>query len=129
MWGAVTWLSDAEGTVTNLPVFGSASPMRKVTEAVAFDAARGRPRYVELASEKFLTYATDNGWNNQLLNLLCALDMARLVNRTLVVRQEGVFDLWPVGRMRATCEVAVALVPPPLSLPLRLTNRCRMAVL
>ena len=39
MRGAVTWLPDAVGTVTDLPVFGSASPMRKVTETVAFDAA------------------------------------------------------------------------------------------
>ncbi len=39
MPGPVTWLPDAEGTVTDLPVFGSASPMREVTETVAFDAA------------------------------------------------------------------------------------------
>ncbi len=37
--GAVTWLDDAPGTVTDLPVFGSESPMRKVTEGVAFDGA------------------------------------------------------------------------------------------
>ena len=38
------WLDDAPGTVTDLPVFGSVSPMRRVTEGVAFegkwDAAR-----------------------------------------------------------------------------------------
>ena len=39
MLGPVTWLPDAEGTVTDLPVFGSVSPMREVTETVAFDAA------------------------------------------------------------------------------------------
>ena len=39
MLGSVTWLPDAEGTVTDLPVFGSVSPMREVTETVAFDAA------------------------------------------------------------------------------------------
>ena len=39
MPGLVTWLPDAEGTVTDLPVFGSVSPMREVTETVAFDAA------------------------------------------------------------------------------------------
>ena len=39
MPGSVTWLPDAEGTVTDLPVFGSVSPMREVTETVAFDAA------------------------------------------------------------------------------------------
>ena len=39
MPGSVAWLPDAEGTVTDLPVFGSVSPMREVTETVAFDAA------------------------------------------------------------------------------------------
>jgi SAM-dependent methyltransferase len=39
MPGSVTWLPDMEGTVTDLPIFGSASPMRKVTETVAFHAA------------------------------------------------------------------------------------------
>ena len=37
--GSVTWLPDAPGTVTDLEVFGSSSPMRKVTEQVAFDGA------------------------------------------------------------------------------------------
>ena len=37
------------------------------------------------AEEKFFTYASFNGWNNQLLNLLCAIDMARMLNRTLIV--------------------------------------------
>lgn len=35
--GSVTWLPDAPGTVTDLEVFGSVSPIRKVTEQVAFD--------------------------------------------------------------------------------------------
>ena len=39
MPGSVTWLPDAEGTATDLAAFGSASPMRKVTETVACDAA------------------------------------------------------------------------------------------
>ena len=39
MPGSVTWLPDAPDTVTDLEVFGSASPMRKVTEQVAFDGA------------------------------------------------------------------------------------------
>lgn len=39
MAGSVTWLPDAPGTITDLEVFGSASPMRKVTEQVAFDDA------------------------------------------------------------------------------------------
>lgn len=37
--GTVTWLADAPGTVTDLPIFGSESPMRRVTEQVAFDGA------------------------------------------------------------------------------------------
>ncbi len=37
--GSVTWLPDAPGTVIDLEVFGSSSPMRKVTEQVAFDGA------------------------------------------------------------------------------------------
>ena len=48
MRGAVTWLPDAEGTVTDLPVFGSASPMRKVTETVAFDAAWDPSRRIKV---------------------------------------------------------------------------------
>lgn len=44
MPGAVTWLIDAPDTVTDLPVFGSESPMRKVTEGVAFDDAWDRAR-------------------------------------------------------------------------------------
>lgn len=39
MPGTVDWLPDAPGVVTDLAVFGSASPMRKVTETVAFDNA------------------------------------------------------------------------------------------
>jgi len=39
MAGTVVWLSDAPGTVTELEVFGSASPIRKVTEQVAFEDA------------------------------------------------------------------------------------------
>lgn len=39
MPGSVTWLPAAAGTITDLPVFGSESPMRKVTESVAFDDA------------------------------------------------------------------------------------------
>jgi len=39
MGGTVTWLEDQPDTVTDLPVLGSESPMRKVTEGVAFDGA------------------------------------------------------------------------------------------
>lgn len=39
MPGSVTWLPDAPDTITDLEVFGSASPMRTVTEQVAFDDA------------------------------------------------------------------------------------------
>ncbi len=37
MAGIVSWLPDAPGTERNLPVFGSASPIRKVTRQVAFE--------------------------------------------------------------------------------------------
>ena len=37
------------------------------------------------APRRFLRYRSANGWNNQLLDLLCAAEMARLLNRTLVV--------------------------------------------
>lgn len=47
--------------------------------------ADGSLSIVDASSERFFTYVTDNGWNNQILNLLCALDMARLLNRTLIV--------------------------------------------
>ncbi|KAL1530065.1 hypothetical protein AB1Y20_000987 [Prymnesium parvum] len=45
----------------------------------------GALRVVALDATKFLTYESDNGWNNQLLNVLCAIDMARLLNRTLII--------------------------------------------
>ena len=57
---------------------------------------------INLETERFLTYVSDNGWNNQLLNLLCAIDMARLTNRTLIV---PVFQ-WP--RRRGSAKVSVA---------------------
>ncbi len=39
MAGSVTWLPDAPDTVTDLETFGSASPIRKVTEQVAFEGS------------------------------------------------------------------------------------------
>ena len=42
--GQVTWLPDAPGTITELDVFGSVSPIRKVTEQVAFEHAWDRDR-------------------------------------------------------------------------------------
>uniref|UniRef100_A0A7S3SU28 O-fucosyltransferase family protein n=1 Tax=Emiliania huxleyi TaxID=2903 RepID=A0A7S3SU28_EMIHU len=56
---------------------------------------------VEPSSERFFTYASDNGWNNQLLNLLCGLDMARSLNRTLIVPPFS----WP--RRRGPAKVSV----------------------
>ena len=53
-------------------------------QPVVIDSSGALER-VDAASTKFLTYDSDNGWNNQLLNLLCAMDMARTLNRTLVV--------------------------------------------
>lgn len=67
----------------------------------AFDAS-GHISKIDFGSEKFLSYSSDNGWNNQLLNLLCAIDMAQLTNRTLIV---PVFQ-WP--RRRGNAKVSVA---------------------
>lgn len=39
----------------------------------------------EAPARKFLRYQTNNGWNNQLLDVLCAAEMASLLNRTLVL--------------------------------------------
>ena len=47
--------------------------------------ADGSLRPTPMESTKFLAYNSDNGWNNQLLNVLCAIDMARLLNRTLIL--------------------------------------------
>lgn len=44
MPGSVAQLPDGPGTVRDLPVFGSESPMRLVTESVAFDQAWDRDR-------------------------------------------------------------------------------------
>uniref|UniRef100_A0A7S3SUB8 Uncharacterized protein n=1 Tax=Emiliania huxleyi TaxID=2903 RepID=A0A7S3SUB8_EMIHU len=72
---------------------------------------------VEPSSERFFTYASDNGWNNQLLNLLCGLDMARSLNRTLIVPPFS----WPRRRGPAKVRRLAAAVPsrspllPPLS--------------
>ena len=45
----------------------------------------GAVRPVDFGSAKFFTYDSLNGWNNQLLNLLYAIDVARLLGRTLIV--------------------------------------------
>ena len=63
--------------------------------------SNGRLQLIETATDKFLSYVSDNGWNNQVLNLLSALDMARLLNRTLIVPP---FQ-WP--RRRGTAQVSV----------------------
>ena len=53
-----------------------------------------------------------------------------LSKRALVASMEGVLELWPTGRLRASCEISpVSLVPPPLLLPVRITNNCRFSVL
>ena len=79
---------------------GKAREFRPVTQPAAFDA-NGKLQPVDVASERFFTYDTDNGWNNQLLNLLAALDMARLINRTLIVPPFS----WP--RRRGESSVSV----------------------
>ena len=63
---------------------------------------------IDLDQDRFLTYHSDNGWNNQVLNLLCALDMARLLNRTLIVPPFR----WVRRRRDASGCVPVARAPP-----------------
>ena len=53
-------------------------------------------------STRYFVYQPTGGWNNQLLNLLCALDMARLLNRTLIVPPFS----W--ARRRGASKVSVA---------------------
>ena len=61
------------------------SPAASANPAV-IDFATGQLHAVNVGGgEKFLSYHSDNGWNNQVLNLLAALDMAHLANRTLIV--------------------------------------------
>ena len=57
---------------------------------------------INAVEDRFLSYDSINGWNNQLLNLLCALDMARLLNRTLVVPPFA----WPKRRGDARVSVS-----------------------
>uniref|UniRef100_A0A7S2JP01 O-fucosyltransferase family protein n=1 Tax=Haptolina brevifila TaxID=156173 RepID=A0A7S2JP01_9EUKA len=62
----------------------------------------GRLHLFDQRQDRILTYASDNGWNNQLLNLLCAIDMARSLNRTLLVPS------FQWKRRRGPAEVSVA---------------------
>jgi len=78
-----------------------AREFRPAPRLVAFDGGGG-VRRLDVADAKFFTYASDNGWNNQLLNLLYAADMARLLNRTLLVPPFA----WP--RRRGAAKVSVA---------------------
>ena len=50
MPGTVEWLPDAPDTITDLPVFGSESPIRAVTRQVAFDGAWNAERRDKIAS-------------------------------------------------------------------------------
>ena len=91
MRGAVTWLPDAEGTVTDLPVFGSASPMRKVTETVAFDAVWDSSRR-EKVRELFDGMAAD--WSSRATpereaSILDALDRGGLAGDTVIELGSG----------------------------------------
>lgn len=63
---------------------GSLRAFRPQVRHSVMDAA-GRLHAVDFQSERFFTYDSDNGWNNQMINLLCAIDMAKLLNRTLVL--------------------------------------------
>ncbi len=91
MPGSVTWLPDAEGTVTDLPVFGSVSPMREVTETVAFDAAWDFSRR-EKVRELFDGMATE--WSSRSTpereaSILDALDRGGLAGDTVIELGSG----------------------------------------
>jgi len=91
MPGPVTWLPDAEGTVTDLPVFGSAAPMREVTETVAFDAAWDSSRRKKVR-ELFDGMAAD--WSSRATpereaSILDALDRGGLAGGTVIELGSG----------------------------------------
>ncbi len=91
MPGSVTWLPDAEGTVTDLPVFGSVSPMREVTETVAFDAAWDFSRR-EKVRELFDGMAAE--WSSRATpereaSILDALDRGGLAGGTVIELGSG----------------------------------------
>lgn len=91
MPGSVTWLPDAEGTVTDLPVFGSVSPMREVTETVAFDAAWDFSRR-EKVRELFDGMAAE--WSSRSTpereaSILDALDRGGLAGGTVIELGSG----------------------------------------
>ncbi|MGB0994146.1 MAG: methyltransferase domain-containing protein [Acidimicrobiales bacterium] len=91
MPGSVTWLPDAEGTVTDLPVFGSVSPMREVTETVAFDAAWDSLRR-EKVRELFDGMAAE--WSSRSTpereaSILDALDRGGLAGDTVIELGSG----------------------------------------
>ncbi len=91
MPGSVTWLPDAEGTVTDLPVFGSVSPMREVTETVAFDAAWDFSRR-EKVRELFDGMAAE--WSSRSTpereaSILDALDRGGLAGDTVIELGSG----------------------------------------
>ena len=91
MPGSVTWLPDAEGTVTDLPVFGSVSPMREVTETVAFDAAWDFSRR-EKVRELFDGMAAE--WSSRATpereaSILDALDRGGLAGDTVIELGSG----------------------------------------
>ena len=91
MPGSVAWLPDAEGTVTDLPVFGSVSPMREVTETVAFDAAWDFSRR-EKVRELFDGMAAE--WSSRATpereaSILDALDRGGLAGDTVIELGSG----------------------------------------
>jgi SAM-dependent methyltransferase len=86
MGGTVTWLEDAPGTVRDLPVFGSESPIRKVTEDVAFNDAWDDDRR-DKVRDLFDGMAAD--WGSRFseereASILDALDRGRPASGTVV---------------------------------------------
>ena len=88
---------------TNEAFIASISPRRRFVPSLTPAAvdANSAVRPIDVAGGRYFTYVTDNGWNNQLLNLLAAVDMARLLNRTLIVPPFS----WTRRRGEAKCSV------------------------
>ena len=106
---------------------GHARAFRPAVPPASFDAS-GTLHAANFAADKFFTYDTNNGWNNQLLNLLCALDMARLLNRTLTTLSRS----RPAGRTNVAPEARFLLEQCPANEvttahPDRMVVECRHA--
>ena len=71
-------------------------------QPVGVVAPDGTLSLLQPRARRFFTYSSNNGWNNQLLDLLCAMDMSRLLNRTLII------PTYQWRRRRGPAEISVA---------------------